>query len=212
MATTGQGLTNYYEAKFLDHLFGNVSFTPPTTVYLGLGKAKARLNNTAYSLNDLIIPGTYAGQIFKCSTAGTTAGSEPGGYTGAAFGATVTDGTAVFTEQTMALEGGTFPGEIAVGAYARQSIAWNAAAAIGGSTTGSSKTSSAQILFPQATADYTAASPAEWLVVAGIWDALTNGNLLAYIVKRIDGTYIKDQVFNTQQYVLNSAQLKLIAD
>jgi hypothetical protein len=30
------GLSNYYESKILDHMFRNVAFTPPATVYVAL--------------------------------------------------------------------------------------------------------------------------------------------------------------------------------
>jgi hypothetical protein len=30
------GLSNYYEGKILDHMFRNVAFTPPATVYVAL--------------------------------------------------------------------------------------------------------------------------------------------------------------------------------
>lgn len=55
----------------------------------------ARANSTAYSLNDLIV---VQGRICICTTAGTSAGSEPGDYDEGitADGGSVSDGTAVF--------------------------------------------------------------------------------------------------------------------
>jgi hypothetical protein len=53
-----------------------------------------RANSTAYSLGDLIKV-TSSPWWWECTTAGTSASSQPSGY--AAASATVTDGTAVFT-------------------------------------------------------------------------------------------------------------------
>lgn len=56
----------------------------------------ARADSTAYSLGDMIKVATNPGRVFLCTTAGTTAGSEPGGYATAVDGDSVTDNTAVF--------------------------------------------------------------------------------------------------------------------
>lgn len=56
----------------------------------------SRANTTAYSLGDRIKLATNAGRVFFCTTAGTSAGSEPGGYASAVDGGSVTDNTAVF--------------------------------------------------------------------------------------------------------------------
>lgn len=59
--------------------------------------ATARQNSHAYALGDAIsIASAAAGTIWFCTTAGTTAGSEPGGYTSATDGASVNDNTAIF--------------------------------------------------------------------------------------------------------------------
>lgn len=57
----------------------------------------ARLNSTAVALNAYRAPAVQNGKLYKCTTAGTTAAAEPGGLAGAAIGATVADGTAVWT-------------------------------------------------------------------------------------------------------------------
>lgn len=58
--------------------------------------ATARANTTAYVLGDIIKLASNPGRIFFCTTAGTTAGSEPGGYASAVDGGSVTDNSAVF--------------------------------------------------------------------------------------------------------------------
>lgn len=59
----------------------------------------ARPNSTVVGLGYGIAVASNIGLDFICTTAGTTAGSEPAGYASAINGGTVTDGTAVFTAQ-----------------------------------------------------------------------------------------------------------------
>ena len=56
----------------------------------------ARANTTAYTVGDFIKVASNLGRIFRCTTTGTSAGSEPAGYATAADGDSVTDNTAVF--------------------------------------------------------------------------------------------------------------------
>lgn len=58
--------------------------------------ATTRQNSHAYALGDVIKVASNSGRIFFCTTAGTTAGSLPGGYASAVDGGSVTDNTAVF--------------------------------------------------------------------------------------------------------------------
>jgi hypothetical protein len=58
--------------------------------------APARTNSTAYTAGDPIAVASNPGRIFFCTTAGTTASSEPAGYATAVDGDTITDGTAMF--------------------------------------------------------------------------------------------------------------------
>ena len=53
----------------------------------------ARQNSFAYTSNDVI---AVQGKLFRCTVAGTSASSEPGGYATANDGDSVTDGTATF--------------------------------------------------------------------------------------------------------------------
>jgi hypothetical protein len=62
------------------------------------GVAGARANSHAYVLGDeLSIASTGGNRLFVCTTAGTSAGSLPGGYATATDGSAITDGGAVFT-------------------------------------------------------------------------------------------------------------------
>ena len=59
----------------------------------------ARQNSHAYVVGNSITVASNAGRRFWCTTAGTSAGSEPSGgsgYSSAVDGGSVTDGTAVF--------------------------------------------------------------------------------------------------------------------
>jgi hypothetical protein len=58
--------------------------------------ATARANSTAYALGDVRKVASNTGRLFFCTTAGTSAGSEPAGYASAVDGGSVTDGSAVF--------------------------------------------------------------------------------------------------------------------
>jgi hypothetical protein len=60
------------------------------------GSVAARQNSHAYSLNDQIKVATNSGRVFICTTAGTSAGSEPGGFATAVDGGSVTDSGAIF--------------------------------------------------------------------------------------------------------------------
>lgn len=59
-------------------------------------EATARANSTAYSVGATIKLASNPGRLFWCTTAGTSAGSEPAGYATAVDGGSVTDGTAAF--------------------------------------------------------------------------------------------------------------------
>lgn len=58
--------------------------------------ATARANSTAYALGDVIKVASNPGRLFFCTSAGTSAGSEPAGYASAVDGGSVTDSGATF--------------------------------------------------------------------------------------------------------------------
>jgi hypothetical protein len=58
----------------------------------------ARANSTAYSLGDIRRPATASGKLFVVTTAGTSAGSEPAGFTGSNDGDAVTDNTVTWRQ------------------------------------------------------------------------------------------------------------------
>lgn len=64
-----------------------------------------RKNSTAYAVDDVAFTASIPGKlVLVCTTAGTTAASEPD-MSGAAAGGTVTDGTAVWTYHKLVQEG-----------------------------------------------------------------------------------------------------------
>lgn len=137
--------TNYLENKQTDAYWRGQTFTPPATHYIGLIVAtrgySSAIRSAAVALNDTVLPATPNGRIYKCTTAGTTGAGEPTWPT--TEGGTVTDGTAVWTEQTTAMEAGTFT-EVSGGSYARVGVTASLANFAGtqsaGSTTASSGT------------------------------------------------------------------------
>ncbi|HVM95564.1 MAG TPA: hypothetical protein VMT89_04205 [Candidatus Acidoferrales bacterium] len=114
--------TNYAQNKIIDNLFRGQSNSLPATFYVALiAPTKGYWSaSTTYSSGDTIIPTGGNGHIYKCTTAGTSGSSAPSWNTGTA--STTSDGTAVWTEQTTAINGGTFP-EAAYTGYARISVA-----------------------------------------------------------------------------------------
>lgn len=178
--------TNYLENKVIDWLLRGQAFTPPATVYVGLivTTKGERANSTVYALNDTMILTANDGlrHLYKCTTAGTSAAAQASLYPGAVAEA-ITDGTAVFTEQTNALDAGTAIVEPSGGNYSRVAVASSLANWAGtqgsGTTVASSGTSgqtsnNGAITFP--------VPNALWGQVGGfvLFDANTSGNPLLY--------------------------------
>lgn len=82
-------------SKLADVLATPAALTADSASAWDLG-VTARANAHAYSLGDMIKLASNPGRVFFCTTAGTSAGSEPGGYASAVDGGSVTDNTAVF--------------------------------------------------------------------------------------------------------------------
>lgn len=178
--------SNYLQNKLLDFLYRAQAFTPATTYYVALLTCtKGTIaRSTAYAANDTAVVSTTDGtyHLYKCTTAGTTASAAPT-YAGV-DGEAITDGTAVFTEQTANLRSGSAVVEPSGGAYARVSVAASltnfAGTQAAGSTTASTGTSGTTsnnnaITFPTTTAAWAAAPAQVWGFAA--YDASTSGNL-----------------------------------
>lgn len=73
--------------------------------------------STIYALPDYVVPTVHNGRVYKVTTAGTSGATQP--VWPVTDGGTVVDGTVTWTEQTVAMEGGTMPPEPAVGGYTR---------------------------------------------------------------------------------------------
>jgi hypothetical protein len=174
--------STYYANAILTEERGT-AFNHPATTYWALLKCskgpRSSLNSTALALNDtvcLIPNGGSRMQLYKVTTAGTTAAAQSTLYPGVANEA-ITDGTAVLTEQTTALQAGTVSEPtIGTNAYARAAMTsnttnWAAAAS------GSIANAGAAWTWPQATpAAWTTGTEAIWGV--GEYDAASAGNLL----------------------------------
>lgn len=156
----------------------------PAGLYIGAIGAPAWASSTAYTVGQFCVS-THTGncRLFKCTTAGTSGAADPFSTTGTeTVGQTVADNTAVWTEQTNAIENqadaAAFLSELSGNGYARVSIGladFNPAAAIAGATsTGASDQNSAAINF--------AAATGAWSPIVGFFtvDAATNGRYIRY--------------------------------
>lgn len=184
MATVAT-LTSFAVNKFIDALVRAQSLAAPATTYAALMKIRGKWTaSTAVTTASYVVPNTYNGRLYKCTTAGTTSSSEPTWPTTNA--GTVVDGTVTWTEQTSAMEAGTFPVEVSGSAYARVAITSslaNWAGTQGAGTTSASSGSSAvtsnnaAITWPTPTGDWTpAGGDAAAAGVVVFFDAPTSGN------------------------------------
>jgi len=183
-------LTAIGDQKMLGALFGGGTLPVLATsgsYYLGLTTVKSVWTaSTAFSSGDLVIPTAFnssANKIFRCTTAGTTASSEPTWPTTAS--GTVSDGTAVWTEITSYyyVSSQVIGKEVSGGAYSRQALANTNSATVPSanwltttlpSTAPATTSWNNPISFTQSTA--------AWGTVAGFFlaDASTSGNVLAW--------------------------------
>lgn len=158
-----------------------------------------RANTTAYSVGDVISLTPTGGangdtnqHLYRCTTAGTSAASQPGTYLGV-DGEVITDGGAVFTELSPVLKTGTgFPAgltEVVGGSYTRIKVEAGAypaltdwAATQGGSSSSNGTTAttsnSSTVTFPQSSAAWTTGVAA--IGAFGVYDAASGGNYLAF--------------------------------
>lgn len=177
--------TQYKQNKKIDNEYRGQSNAFPATRYVGLIVASAGQSprSTAVTSGQYTVPATLNGRLYKCTTAGTTGASEPTWPTTA--GGTVTDGTAVWTEQTTALYGGTIP-EASGSGYARVSYASteaNWSGTQGAGTTAASSGSSGQISNNNAIAFAQLTASIGLVVGVALFDASTSGNCWEYAIQ-----------------------------
>ena len=174
-------LSDYLENDLVDCIFRAKSAAPWAA-------------STSYSLGDRVYASTGDGKIYECTTAGTSAGTEPTWNT--TLGNTTTDNTVTWTTYNIGLPkrplyfalftvapsdsgGGT---EVSGGAYARTGLEpsdtnWNGTH---GTTTGNSTgtngltDNAVDLTFPAPTANWGT------IVAWGLFDSLTGGNLLIH--------------------------------
>lgn len=143
--------------------------------------------STAYALNDtaVLLAADSVYHLYKVTTAGTTAGSAPS-YPGA-IGEVITDGTAVLTEQSTALDAGTAEVEPSGGSYARVAVGCALANFAGtqsaGSTTASTGTgattsNNSAVTWPTPSGAWASGSAMAWGIA--MYDQASAGNLLTW--------------------------------
>lgn len=161
-----------------------------------------RANSTVYAANNTIvvlIASIY--KLYKCTTAGTSAAAQPGTYLGVVAEA-ITDGTAVFTEQSVLLDANTAQVEVTGGGYLRVNVPpslanWagtQAAASVTSSTGTLGLTSNnGTITYPVPSANWVTAPQVIWGVA--IYDQLGagTGNLLGWLPLTIPQSVLNGQ-------------------
>lgn len=183
-------LSDFAQNKLTDALLRGQALGAPATLYVALLKCTkgARVNSTAYALNDtlgiLANDGKY--HLYKVTTAGTVAAAQGTLYPGVVNEA-ITDGTAVLTEQNAALGAGTAQLEPTTGGYARVAVTaslanWSgtqaAASTVASTGTLGVSSNNGAITYPAITADYVGATEKIW--GWAIYDAATAGNCWLY--------------------------------
>ena len=167
-------LTNYTRDQLRDHLFRTATFAKPANLYLGLLLAGGYWQaNSTYAVGDTIVPSTPNGRIYRVTaiTTGTSGAAEPTWPT--TEGASVTDGGVTWTEQSLAIEAGTFD-EVVAASYAR--VPNNPANANWDAPATGNTTNVPVLTFPAPAEDWT---PGGAIVAAYmLFDALTAGNAL----------------------------------
>lgn len=178
--------TTFLANKIVDWLHRAQAYTPATANFsIGLltSTKGPRGNSTVYALNDTFSLTANDGKthLYKVTTAGTSAASQGALYPGANAEA-ITDGTAVATEQIVALRAGTAV-EASYTNYARS----NSAASLAnwaGTQAAASTVASTGILVPTTsnnavlTFGTTAGSGPSYVWAAATFDATTAGNML----------------------------------
>jgi hypothetical protein len=178
--------TTYLANKLVDWLLRAQAYSPPTaTLSIGLltSTKGPRGNSTLYALNDTISLAANDGKthLYKCTTAGTSAAAQAALYPGV-NSEVITDGTAAFTEQTVAQRAGIVV-EASYTGYARSNTAaslanWAgtqaAASTVASSGTGIPTTSNNGVL----TFGTTNTGAVAYVWAAAFFDATTAGNML----------------------------------
>lgn len=165
-------LSHALQQEVLNHILRTNTWAKPSGIFLALIAANKGYwtATTAYTTADYVISNPYNGRLYKCTTGGTSGGSQP--VWPVTEGGTVADGTVVWTEQTTAIKGGTFP-EPSGGSYARLSLTQDDASWTAPGTSGFTENVST-LTFPAPTGNWGT------LVGGAIMSASSGGTLRIY--------------------------------
>jgi hypothetical protein len=94
LGDSGSPLSSFVRGGPTDNLPGTVGSSVTTST--ATWSATARQNSHAYAVGDTIAVSGNVGRVFYCTTAGTSAGTEPVGFASAVDGGAVTDSAATF--------------------------------------------------------------------------------------------------------------------
>lgn len=181
-------MSEYLAGSLLKELFGDVSYTIPSTTYVGVAVAPTWQPSTDYTVGEYVVGSAFDSSnrhIYKCTaiaSAGASGSTEPIWSTGA--GTTTTDNQVTWTECTDLLDGSTITGlECAASGYGRVSVTNN--------TTDWGNYSAGP---PAQISNLVAIDFADPSVLWGqavallLYDASTAGNLLAWALLQDDAT------------------------
>lgn len=164
--------SDYLRAQVLNHILRTNTFAKPSAIYVALLRASRGTwtASTVYSVGDTIIPTTFAGRMYRCTTGGTSGSSQPTWTT--TDGGTTNDGSVVWTEHTLSMRANTNMNEVTGSGYGRIAVTqadanWTDPASL---TTIDNVN---EIAFGSPTADWGT------ICFAALYDAVTTGNLLA---------------------------------
>lgn len=181
------GFSDFAQNKIIDAYRRAQALGAPATLYFTILTCTkgARANTTVYALNDTVavLANDAKYHPYKVTTAGATAAAQGSLYPGT-VGEAITDGTAVLTEQSAAVDANTGLVEPTGGNYARVAVTASltnfsgtqgAASTTASTGTTGITTNNAAITFPVPSAQWIPAGGAAWGYA--VYDAAAAGNM-----------------------------------
>jgi hypothetical protein len=180
-------LTHYGSNRIIDRELRGQAYSPPASHFFALltSTTGERQSSHLYALDDTlhVLADDGLVHLYKVTTGGTSAAAQGALYPGAAS-EVISDGAAVMTEQTAALDAGTGQVEPVGSAYAREEVVsslanWLDTAGTGGGVASSGNSQTISNVNP---INWGAASGGDWGFVWGVadYDSSSGGNPIAW--------------------------------